>query len=263
MEHTPRQQEILEILKDKNYVTVDYLSKEVHSSTSSIRRDLTFLENEGIVRRSHGGVTLLTTQPQLVPFAFRLQENRKEKAALAKAAAKLIKPDTTIYIDSSTSALHLYRYLTPDMNITVFSNNIQLVQLLVSNNITTYCIGGLISTQNKVITTGSYALAMIRNIYVETMFFASSALAADGIITDIDESETAIRREILSHAKTKVFLCQSNRFGERSRFYVAEVSQLDYIVSDLVFPSEFREKFNTVTFITATKKVDNTIIPVS
>jgi DeoR/GlpR family transcriptional regulator of sugar metabolism len=250
MEHTPRQKEILEILKEKNYVTVDYLSKEVHSSTSSIRRDLTFLENEGIVRRSHGGVTLLTTQPHLAPFAFRLHESRKEKAALAKAASKLIKPDTSIYIDSSTSTLHLYRYLTPDMNITVFTNNVQLVQILASNNITTYCIGGLISTQNKVITIGSFALDMIRNIYVDTMFFASSALSTDGIITDIDETETAIRRELFSHAKTKVFLCQSKRFGERSRFFVAGVSQLDYIVSDLVFPLEFREEYKNITYIT-------------
>lgn len=249
MSNLQREHEIMEILKEKTYATVDYLARRLHISTSSIRRDLTSLQEKEMVRRSHGGVSLISAQPGMAPFALRLHENKKEKAAISKAAAKLIKPDTGIYIDSSTIALNMYQYLTPEMNVTVFTNNIQLAQILAARHITTYCVGGCVSEHNNVITTGSYAIDMLKSVYVDMMFFSSSALSEDGMITDVNENETALRKLMLSHAKTRVFLCNHNRFGLSSFFLAGAVSDLNYIISDQPFPVEFTSHFDHVHYI--------------
>ena len=58
MSISERQQKILQTLGEQQFITVQALAKQTFTSPSSIRRDLSTLENQGLVRRTHGGVTL-------------------------------------------------------------------------------------------------------------------------------------------------------------------------------------------------------------
>lgn len=249
MSNIQREKEIMELLKETTYATVDYLSEKLFISPSSVRRDLTNLENRGLVKRTHGGVSLLSAQPGMAPFSIRLQENKREKIAIVKMASKLIKPGTSIFIDGSTTALNFSTFLTSDMNVTIFTNNIRLAHLLASKHITAYCIGGLVSDCNDVITTGTFALEMLNNIYADILFFTSSALSEDGIITDTSENETSIRKMMMSHSKETVFLCPYDRFSLTSSYKVANVSDLDYIVSEKKLPDTFMDKYSNITYL--------------
>lgn len=249
MSNTQRENEIMELLKETTYATVDFLAQKLFISPSSIRRDLTHLENRGLVKRTHGGVSLISAQPGTAPFALRIQENRREKIAIVRLASKLIKHGTSIFIDSSTTALNFSSFLTADMNLTIFTNNIGLAHLLASKHITVYCIGGLVSDCNDVITTGSFALQMLNNIYADMFFFTSAALSEDGVITDTNENETAIRKMMLSHSKKKVFLCPYTRFSTTAPYKVADVLDLDYIVSEKKLPNAFMHTYNKVSYL--------------
>ena len=94
---------------------------------------------------------------------------------------------------------------------------------------------------------------MLKNIYVDTMFFSSSALTKDGIIFDLDEEETAIRKFMLGHSSYKVFLCQSDRFGKSAPLRLTDAGNVDYIFSDFGFPKEFVEKYPRVTLMKVSK----------
>lgn len=257
MANLQRESEILRLLKQKGYATVAYLSRNIHTSPSSIRRDLTHLESQGLVKRDHGGASLFPVIPGMAPFFSRLRENKREKQAIIRSAARLIRPNSTLYVDSSTMAMNIYRYVSPEQKLLIFTNNIVLAHLLASKKIKTYCIGGCISQRNDVITTGTYAMEMLKDIYADYMFFSSSALTGDGIVSDLDEEETTIRKFMLSHAGTKVFLCQSNRFGKNAPFRLTDVGSLDYIVSDFDFPKSFSEKFPNVTLFKVRDEIDS------
>jgi DeoR/GlpR family transcriptional regulator of sugar metabolism len=244
-----REKEILDILKENNYATVEYLAEKLFISPSSIRRDLTKLENKGLVKRSHGGVSLLSAQPGTAPFAMRIQENKREKITIVRMASKLIKPGSSIFIDSSTTALNFSTFLTSDMNLTVFTNNISLAHLLASKHITTYCVGGLVSDCNDVITTGAFALEMLSNIYVDILFFTSAALSEEGVITDTNENETTIRKMMLSHSKKKIFLCPFSRFESIAPYKVATVADLDYLISEKRPSDSFMKKFSHINYL--------------
>lgn len=248
MSNLERESEILDILKEKNYATVDYLAKHIHISPSSIRRDLANLEKKGLIKRDHGGASFLPTIPGFAPFSSRLHENKREKLSLVRAAAKLVKPNSSLFVDSSTTTLEIYKYITADMDLTVFTNNMMLAHLLASKKIKTYCIGGRVSERNNVITTGTYALEMLNSIYVDLLFFSSSSLSEAGVISDLDEFETAIRRVMLSHAKTKVFLCPNNRFGKSAPFGLTDVCNVDYVFSNSEFSEAFQRKYPDVEF---------------
>lgn len=244
-----REEEILEILKTDQYATVDYLAEKLFISPSSIRRDLSSLEGKGYVQRSYGGAMLISQPMSMAPFSMRRQENRREKMAIVRNAAKLIVPGSSIFIDSSTTALNFAFVLNPELNITVYTNNMQLAHLLASKHIRTYAAGGLVSDFDNVVTTGSYTLGMLENIYVDQMFFTCTALSWDGEITDVNEEETVIRKFMLSHAKENIFLCSKERIGEISQHKVAMLDAVEYVISDEKFPSEFEKKYSEVQYI--------------
>lgn len=251
MSKSQREEEILEILKMNNYATVDYLAGKLFISPSSIRRDLSNLERKGYVRRSYGGATLLSQPTSIAPFSLRRQENRREKIAVVKNAVSLIAPDSSIFIDSSTTALNFALLLNPDLNVTVYTNNMQLAHLLASKHIKTYAAGGLVSDFDNVVTTGSYTLGMLENIYVDQLFFTCTALSPGGVIMDINEEETAVRKFMLARAQKRVFLCLKERFGKFSQHMVTTLDTMEYVVSDEMLPDEFTEKYKHVQFISS------------
>ncbi len=237
-----REEEIIEILKERKYATVEYLAERVHISPSSIRRDLSRLESKGYIRRSHGGASLVSEEPGVAPFPYRLHEYRKEKRSIAKGAARLLREGSAVFLDSSTISFEMHPYITSDMNLTVFTNNVYLAQVLALKKVDTYCIGGKMSEHSSVITTGQFAADMLRSVYVDQMFFSSSALSAEGVITDVNEAETNVRRSMIAHARQVVFLHQKERFDSTSRFLAADIDEVDYIVTDGKFPEEFMGK---------------------
>lgn len=79
-----RQETILQILNERKFVTVNELSRSTFTSPSSIRRDLTYMENNGLVKRTHGGVTLIEQYYGVASFYDRKQKNVAEKKLIAK-----------------------------------------------------------------------------------------------------------------------------------------------------------------------------------
>jgi len=249
MGNPQREQQIMDILKLQKYASVNDLARGLYTSPSSIRRDIRRLELQGLVSRSHGGVSLISAQPGSAPFSIRAHENKREKSAIVRKASKLIRQGSSIFIDSSTTSLNFANHLSAEMNIKVFTNNIQLAHLLASKQIPSYCIGGLVSRHNDVITTGQFALSMLEHIYVDMLFFTSAALSENGVITDNNEDETAIRKGMLLHAKEKVFLCPRDRFPLMATYKVTDIGALDYVVSDEALPQSFTSKYGEVSFI--------------
>ena len=78
MGNIQRESEILQILREKTYDTVENLSYVIHISPSSIRRDLTHLESQGLIQRDHGGASILPCIPGMAPFLSRMHEYKKE-----------------------------------------------------------------------------------------------------------------------------------------------------------------------------------------
>ena len=111
-----RMDEIIKILKENHYVTVDYLVEKIRYSPASIRRDLTLLEKQGMVIRSYGGVSLGNANTS--PFRFRQHSMKLAKNAIAKKAAALVKENDTVFVDGSSTTQYMGRYLLEKKNIT-------------------------------------------------------------------------------------------------------------------------------------------------
>ena len=226
-----RHQQILDILFKKQYASVNYLSKELFVSPPTIRRDLIYLSNKNLIKRSHGGAMSMSEKNNDIPIEFRNGIKYKEKITLAKAAAALAKEGDIIFIDASTTTLHIVDYIKNLNDIIVITNSMQVINLLKNYNITTYCTGGVL-VENSFAFCGRLAESVIKEFNIDIMFFSSYSISEKGVISDYSEIETSLRKTALNQSKTKVFLCDNDKFCKSSAFIVTTINDIDYFITN-------------------------------
>ena len=239
-----QERELLEILQNNQYATIDELAQKLYVSPSTVRRKLNVLQRKGLVTRTHGGAQLNDDNNFFPSFTFRVHINSFEKKKMALAAIKLIKNGDLIFLDGTTSAFFIAEYLSEFKNIRVITNGIDTLSLLAKNNITAYSTGGCIQELNRSVLVGHYADEMIGNFHADIAFFSAQSVNNDGEIYDCFEEENVIRKAMIKHATKKVFLCDSTKFGKTSLFHLCSLNDVDYIVSNHSIPDTVKaDKF--------------------
>ncbi len=245
-----REREIMDILQSTGYATVDVLARRLHISASSIRRDLTALEQRGMVHRSYGGVEIADAMYRNVPYAMRVQESLPEKKRIAAAAARLINEGDVIFVDGSSTCSFLFRELPPIKGITVVTNSIDGLQYLTGFDVKVISTGGMINEENRQVLIGPTAEETVSRIHADIAFFATSGLDDDGVITDGYMAELPICNRMRQNARKRVFLCDGHKVGKTSVYYQCSLNDVDYVVSDVALADRYKQ-FPNVTFIQA------------
>ena len=231
MSISKRQEQILSILNERSFVTVKELSAITFTSQSSIRRDLSYLQNNGFVKRTHGGVSSLEPMVNVASYYDRLHKNANGKRLIAQKAAAFLKEGQNILLDSSTTATFLLPHIAKFPNVTVFTNNLSTALHAIELGINTHCLGGQ-AINGSVALTGSETFSALENLFVDILFFSSQSLNGNGTISDSTEEENYVRKMMLRSAKTKVFLCDSEKFNTQSTYQLCNLSQIDCAVFD-------------------------------
>lgn len=243
-----RLDEIMKILTKNHYVTVDFLVREIKYSPASIRRDLTLLEKQGLVKRSYGGVTL--GDANYSPFRFRQHSMKAAKNAMAKKAATLVKDGDVVYVDGSTTAQYIGQYLLDKKDITVITNNMYLAEFMSDNGINVYSTGGKV-VEAPCVLGGDIMLKNARGFSVDIAFFSSTSLSSNGKILTPNEREVQEFQLYRNFSKTLVYICASDKFNGKAAFVPLTLADIDYFVSDGELPEELKNKFKNITFISA------------
>ena len=238
-----REDEILQLLNETEYATVEYLAQKMSISSSSIRRDLKNLEERGLVTRSYGGVKLAQSTGKHIPFALRSHENSLQKKQIAKTAVGLVNPGDVVFLDGSSSAYFVAELLPSVSGVTVITNNIDAMSCFSGYDIKAYCTGGMISPENKSVLVGGYTQEFLRQIRADVVIFSVQAMTADGNFYDCYAEEVAVRNLMLANARRKILLCDSSKLGKPSVFYQGNLSDIDYIISDRPLNNFFNEPY--------------------
>ena len=239
MDINERRDEILRILGDREYVTVEEFSKVLGVSAVTIRTDLTALEESGFLIRTHGGAMKSSKKGEARLISNTLIENEGEKMALAEKAASLIQPGNTIIIDSGSTTIHLIKHLK-GKNITVVTNNLLAMDKLKNEvDIKVVALGGSLRRESMG-TVGPLAEAAIKAINVDIYFMGAAAYDRSSI-TSSDMNEAVLKRDMIDASDKVVFLADSSKFGKRAFSKICTWQNIDAFVSDKV-DSTFRHE---------------------
>lgn len=244
-----RQSQIFELLNNKGFVTVKYLSEILFTSESSIRRDLAVLEQKGYIRRSYGGAEVISFGTGILPFNTRSYDFVAEKQKIATKAAELIKKGDIVFLDQSSTAFFLARAIMDKKGITVVTNNIGILNILSHSDITLIASGGTVSKANNNCLIGHNAAKTFEGIYADFVFFSAKSLSDDGVITDCSEEEIFVRNAMFKNSAKKVFLCNSAKFGSHSSFVQCSLEDIDLLISEDGSAEKYKNHFKNIEIL--------------
>ena len=234
-----RERNILELLLKHKSVSVKTLSRELYASESSIRRDLSRLEGQGLLRRTHGGAVLAEQSHALtkIPFTVRELENYDAKMIIARKAAELVKDGDTVMLDASSSAYALIPFLAKKTNITVITSGIKAAMLLAEYGINTYVTGGHVIGSCLSLVEND-AVHMLSCYNADIAFFSCRGLSKDGMLSDFSIEENIVRQAMIKGSRKAVLLCAGEKFGKTYMHNLCHLRDIDGVISEAEFSEE-------------------------
>ena len=235
MYFTERYHEIIKILKERNGASVHFLAEQLHVSEPTIRRDLTVLEKQERIRRTFGGAVLNDMSTSEIPLSLRESENRQPKEIIAKKAMEHISDGKVIFIDASSTASHLLKYLPGFSNLTIITNSPKNSLKLAELRVRSFSTGGLL-LENSIAYVGKQAEDFVRNFNADLFFFSSRGLSDDGVLSDSSIEESELRRVMMAHSRKKILLCTSDKIGKSYMYNLCRLSDVDEVISEVPLP---------------------------
>ena len=229
---TERQREIVDATLQNGRVEVSELSERFRVTTETIRRDLSELQTQRLVRRTHGGAVPWET-PAFEPLlSIRQDLHDTEKRRLAQRAIAEL-PDTgAIIIDSGSTLTRFAEAIPEDVSLRVVTNSLLTAQVLADHeSLDVIVIGGKVR-KNTLAMVDSEAIAAVAPLTVDTLFISSdSASPRTGLTTPYRE-EAALKQAMIRAARRVVALLDHSKFTSDQFIRFAEWSDVDVFVTN-------------------------------
>lgn len=226
-----RQNQILALLREKKYASVETLCKALYASGATIRRDLADLENKGLLTRVRGGAALYEGSHEDAPFPVRSGKAIEKKQKIAQLAFHLLKDGQTVFMDSSSTVTELARRLTPVHHLSVVTNGIATGNVLNENtSAKVYLCGGRIQNHSTLV--GFSALEMVNRFQADLFFFSCCGLSRETGVTEANEDAAAVKLAMFKNARQKILLCDSTKFDREFFCRTFSLSEMTAMVTD-------------------------------
>jgi len=226
-----RHSRIVALLNERQRLTTEAIAAELSVSKETIRRDLIELELSGKLSRVHGGAI-----PQNVPvepsYVEREELHRPEKRAIARAAATLIQPGMSCFIDAGSTTQALAQALQGRSDIQIITNSVGIASDLASNpGLDVMLLGGRVA-QEMPATYGDQTVAEIGRYHLDLAIISPVGIDARAGAMDYLWHEAAVARAMLEHARERILLADRSKLGQTSRMQVCAASAVDMLVTD-------------------------------
>lgn len=235
-----RYEKIVGLVNERGSIRVTELSELCEVTEETIRRDLDRLEAAGRLRRTHGGAVSVKDLPVLqaeIPYAEREIAYAEEKRRIAEEAVALIRPKERILLDASTTAWYMARSL-PDMPLTVLTNAIKVAtELAAKERIEVISTGGILA-QRSLSYVGPLAERSLEAYHVDKLFFSCKGVHLERGVSESNELQARVKQRMIGIADEVLLLADSSKFGLQAFTHVADLGDVDGIITDKRLPAE-------------------------
>lgn len=250
MNQTQRHEKILNLVKQKGFMSIDELVESCDVTPQTIRRDLNYLSNAGMLSRYHGGAGLATSWEN-TPYQDRKAQQKGAKEKIAEAVASMIPDGASLFINIGTTTELIATKLLNHRNLHVVTNNIHVATILsakedfsviIAAGEVRYRDGGII---------GEATCDFISQFRMDYGIIGISGISADGALLDFDYREVKVSQAILKHTRHAILATDSSKFERHAMVEQGHLSQVDCLVSDAKPPESIADilRENKIEFV--------------
>lgn len=231
MDFNSRQSEILQIIRNERFASVESLASRYTVSPQTIRRDVNQLCDLGLLRRQHGGVGLPASYENIA-YETRSHLQAEEKIRIARAVAGLIPDNTSLFIGIGTTTVAVARALMQHRGLRVVTNNLEVADLFCRNPSFEVILAGGRARNLQRDFIGEAALAVFRDIRVDFGILSVGGLDCDGSLRDFDFDEVRLSRLILDNAEHPIVVADHTKFRCAAAVRFGRLSEARTLVTD-------------------------------
>ncbi|MEU3510244.1 DeoR/GlpR family DNA-binding transcription regulator [Streptomyces longwoodensis] len=232
-----RHQLIANAVNQAGMISTKELIQHLGVSAETVRRDLTMMEERGLLTRVRGGAaaagTLRGFAPEEAPYAERSSGGQTAKRVVAEIAAALLKPGMTIVIDVGTTAVHLAAAVPQDFQGLVATPSLLVAGELSSRpNMEVLVAGGRVRGGDQVCG-GVQTVEFFASLNADISFIGSGGVDARAGVTDFYREEIAVKRQMMRHSQRQYILCDASKFGLIAPHQVCSLDEPTGLITDV------------------------------
>ncbi len=225
-----RRDEIIQHLEADSSIKNDTLAKLLNTSTLTIRRDLQYLEDKGIVLRHYGGATVIKKSEDIKKEVF-VNRKMERRHKIAKFAASLIEDGDIIFINSSSTALSILNYVKTQ-HVIVITNNGKILGMQLPPNIEVVLTGGEVYGRKQSMI-GEYALNVLAHVSASKSFLGVSGIDGEKGLSTFVMQETVINKEMIRRTIGSTYIvADSTKIGVNNNFSSGGIEQVSCLITD-------------------------------
>ena len=227
-----RYRSIVERVVGKGRASVTDLADDLDVTPETIRRDLSYLERQGLVRRVHGGAVPVGRVIVEVPVAARNEERIDVKSRIARAALAEIPSQGAVIVDAGSTTGQVLDLIPEDYELTIITDSVDHAMRLANRpNITTLLLGGRVRSRTLACV-DQWALNALSGIFADVAIVGTNGIDPVRGLTTPDMAEAAVKRAMLRAARRKVVLADHTKFGADHFAQFAAIADVDVVITD-------------------------------
>jgi DeoR/GlpR family transcriptional regulator of sugar metabolism len=225
-----RRQRVLDLVSRQGFIALADLAKTIDVSESTLRRDLDYWDEQGVLKRTHGGAIYVGDGTALPPLEERSSSQLEEKQAIAKLAASRIRDGDAVLLDGGTTTLEVARLLV-GRSLQIVTNSLPIANLFASNREADLVIlGGYIYPRTGV-ALGPLTVKMLEDIHVHQTVLSVGGITAKGLFnSNLLLAET--ERRMMRCADEVVVVADHTKIGRQNLAFLCDLAAVDTLIVD-------------------------------
>jgi len=226
-----RHQVILEQIRTRGRILVADIARDLNVTEVTVRRDLSYLEKNGLLKKTYGGAVLGASEMNL-SVRYRQTRNLAAKRTIGQLAAEMIQDDSNVYLEAGSTCYEIIPYLTEKKHLTIIVNSLHLMARLheqVQHNI--IILGGQYR-QERMDMIGPAAEQAVSQLSGFTAFTGADDISLDSGISGADVATVSFTKMVLRRASKIIFVGDRSKFNNPALYKIADLADLDMIITN-------------------------------
>ncbi len=229
-ELTPRQRQLMTLVEQQGYATIEVLAETFDVSAQTIRRDIIRLDALGLLQRFHGGAGS-ARQSLRLGYERKRDIDVDAKLRIGARAAAAIDDGAALFLDVGTTMEATAQVLAARQGFTVFTNSMNVAALFGAQHHTIHVVGGQLAGGDGSLV-GAETVEALRSFRVDYALIGCSAVEESGAVMDNDLRKVAVKQAAMRSARASFLLASRSKFGRSARVRIADLDDFDRVIGE-------------------------------